>query len=141
VAGFAAVGIVYAMLVVALVNRFASPEVRSPEALASPVNLLVFTVFALTASFVEEMYYRGLLFPMFRREVGMPLAMLIVTMWFGAVHFGQVGKDLWVLFFLAGLGLMTAVARQVTKVIGPSIALHMAYNATVCLNAWLKLKW
>ena len=106
-----------------------------------PVKLLSATVVCLVAVFVDELFYRGLIYPLVRRGVGVVLAVLIVTLWFGLVR-GATGiegarVDQWWLGSMIGLSLVLTLARVFSRNVGLPIAIHMGFSVTFCVAIWL----
>jgi membrane protease YdiL (CAAX protease family) len=70
------------------------------------------------APFVEEMFFRGMIYPVFEKHWGMEAAVLGSAALFASIH-----------AFLVGVALGYARAR--TRSIVPSFLMHIAYNVTL----------
>jgi len=106
-----------------------------------PVRLLSATVVCLVAVFVDELFYRGLIYPLVRRGVGTVLAVVVVTLWFGLLR-GATGTevarvDQWWLGFMIGLSLVLTLARVFSRNVGLPIAIHMGFSVAFCVAIWL----
>ncbi|MBN2582999.1 MAG: CPBP family intramembrane metalloprotease [Planctomycetes bacterium] len=101
------------------------------------VNLLLFSAIAIAAAFFEELYYRGLIYPVLRRWIGVVGAMAIVTIWFGAVHLFSYYRAPLAMLTVTSLGLMAVMLRQFSRSVVPAIAAHLAYNGTVVVVVWI----
>ncbi|MDH4247355.1 MAG: CPBP family intramembrane metalloprotease [Deltaproteobacteria bacterium] len=88
--------------------------------------LLVMVV--LMAPVLEEVLFRGLLFPALRRRMSFWPAALLVTVLFTALHSVQFLAYLPALAGIAALGLLLAWQRERTGSLWPSILLHTGFN-------------
>ena len=82
---------------------------------------------------IEELLFRGIMFGGFTRSYGPVPATLLTTTIFVALHFAEAIHFLPSFLFLAGLGLGAIWLRVRFAAIGPSIAFHFGYNATLGL--------
>ncbi|MBN2310674.1 MAG: CPBP family intramembrane metalloprotease [Candidatus Hydrogenedentes bacterium] len=99
---------------------------------SSPEGLVAFAVLAVMAPFFEEVYYRGFLFPHFRRKLGFLAATAIVSVWFCVPHVAQLlGGDEAGLVQIGAMGLFWTVLRHVSGSLTPCIVCHLTYNATL----------
>jgi hypothetical protein len=86
-----------------------------------------------TLPILEELYYRGFLFSVFKGLVGTIGSAIIVVLWFSLIHAPQIGGD------VAGVVVITCVAGLLTYLryrydsLIPAVAAHMSYNATLAL--------
>lgn len=104
----------------------------------NPANLLMFSVIAIAAAFAEEFYYRGLIFPVLRRWIGVAGAMAIVTVWFAALHLLGYYRAPLAMLTITTLGLAAVLLRHCSRSLLPSIAIHLAYNGTIVILAWIR---
>jgi membrane protease YdiL (CAAX protease family) len=79
------------------------------------------------APFVEEFFFRGLLYRSFRASWGVAAGALISGLLFGVVHLGS--AEAVVLPILAAFGVILALVYEKTQSLWPCIMLHTAYNA------------
>jgi membrane protease YdiL (CAAX protease family) len=99
-------------------------------------RLVLYTVAALavlTAPFVEELIYRGILYSPLQRAVGAPLAVVVVTLLFSAVHVPQYWGTPSTIVLLTLLSLILTVIRAKTGSLLPCVILHTVFNATQSL--------
>ncbi len=86
-----------------------------------------------TAPLVEEVVYRGVLYSAFQRAVGVPAAVILVTLLFALVHVPQYYPSYSTIFLLCLLSLILTLIRVRTKNLLPCIALHTLFNGTQSL--------
>lgn len=96
---------------------------------ASLIALAAFGV--LIAPALEELVFRGFLFPVIERSHGAVAAVLVTSALFSVLHSQQYGGHWQILslLFLVGCALGTVRAR--TGLTLPSTLMHAAYNATL----------
>jgi hypothetical protein len=86
--------------------------------------LLLFVLVALLAPFAEELFFRGMLYPLLRRNRAAWLAIVLNALLFALVHF--------ILPLLPGLfivGLLLAYLRERSASIWPSVCFHVLQNS------------
>jgi uncharacterized protein len=93
----------------------------------------IMSVIAITfAPFMEELFFRGFLYPVLVRRIGTLAAILLTSVLFGLLHGAQLGYSWAVLIiFLVGVALTTV--RAVTKSVASSFLVHVGYNATLSI--------
>jgi uncharacterized protein len=92
----------------------------------------IMSVFAVTiAPLMEELFFRGFLYPVLARRVGMGASILMTSVAFGLLHGDQLRYS-WaavLIIFLVGVALTTV--RALTKSVAASFLLHVGYNGTL----------
>lgn len=86
-----------------------------------------FLAFA-TAPLIEEVIYRGVLYPAAERVMGMGFAIAVVSMLFAGVHVWQYRNNLAVIVVISLLSIILTVARAVTGKLLPSFIIHLVFN-------------
>lgn len=94
----------------------------------------VLSIFGVTmAPLLEELFFRGFLYPVLARRMGLPVAVVLTSAAFGLIHAPQLGRA-WgpvLVVFLVGVAL--TLTRAKTKSVASSMLMHMAYNGTLSL--------
>ncbi len=83
------------------------------------------------APLMEELFYRGFLYPALARRVGMLLSTVVTALAFALMHSSQLGNAWAPLLILFLVGLVLTVVRIITKSVVPSFLIHVGYNATI----------
>jgi membrane protease YdiL (CAAX protease family) len=100
------------------------------ELLKAPSARIAVAIFAVvSAPFVEEVVYRGVLYPALARNVGRIVAILAVSALFLYVHVEQYAGSI---VYLLPLGLLSVVLTSLRAYSGslmPSFVLHLLFNA------------
>ena len=81
-----------------------------------------------TAPLVEEIVYRGVLYPASQRLVGMGWAIAIVSFLFAGVHYWQYQKNLGVFTAIVILSRSLTVIRAVTDSLMIPFVIHLIFN-------------
>lgn len=94
----------------------------------------VLSFFGVTlAPLMEELFFRGFLYPVLARRLGVVISVLLTSIAFGLIHAPQLGRA-WgpvLVVFLVGVAL--TVTRAITKSVAPGFLIHVAYNGTLSL--------
>jgi membrane protease YdiL (CAAX protease family) len=86
-----------------------------------------FLAFA-TAPLVEELIFRGVLYPALQRAIGMVGAVAIVTVLFAGIHVFQYYDNFAVIAVITMLSLSLTLLRARTGRLLPSFVLHLVFN-------------
>src|SRR5205085_2982284 len=85
----------------------------------------------LVAPLVEELLFRGLLFPLLARSLGIASGVVLTAGFFSLIHQSQL-KHAWApLLLLFVVGLALTITRAHTQSVAASWIMHCAYNATL----------
>lgn len=100
------------------------------ELFRSPTSAYAVATFSvLVAPPMEELIFRGVLFPIFERQAGLRAAIGATAILFAAVHIPEYWGAWNHVFFIVLVGLVFSLARGLTGSLAPSVLLHLAYNA------------
>jgi len=98
----------------------------------TPAEAWALSVLSITlAPLMEELFFRGFLYPVLARGIGTPIAVFVTALAFAALHGAQLMFS-WgpvLVIFLVGLVLTMVRARKNSVAAG--VLVHMAYNATI----------
>lgn len=130
-------GPVLAVGVSALGVLIHTPEVRDPirEMITGRASLAVVVVFGvLIAPFVEELFFRGFLFPLIARSVGPWVSIVVTAILFALPHGAQNEWEWQQLVLIALAGVVFGFARYRTGATTASFLMHAGFNATQFLG-------
>lgn len=96
-----------------------------------------FVVALFLAPPVEELLFRGILYGGYCKSMGPVAAAALTTIIFVALHFTELIYQPLAVFAIGGLALGALAMRLRSNAIGPAIALHFGYNATIAILAIL----
>lgn len=102
------------------------------EFISKPKGFVNFLFIAMTyGPIIEEIYYRGFIFPVLQKEISSFRAILYVGLWFGLIHGSQVGGDILSILSIMTAGFILTYIRCKTASLIPSILIHLAYNISL----------
>jgi len=100
---------------------------------SSAVAMTVFAV--IVTPLVEELLFRGVLFPVVARSLNTFWAVILVSVLFGLAHMATYGPDAYSIVQSLVAGLYLTWLRARTKSLPPSIAAHAALNLYATVEA------
>jgi uncharacterized protein len=108
------------------------------EYFRQPVFAYMMAAFGLlVAPIAEELFFRGLAYPVLRRSLGALGAIVITSAAFSLMHQGQLARAWAPLLVLFGVGAALTVIRERTDSVAASWITHVAYNGTLFLTLFL----
>lgn len=96
--------------------------------LSTSVRVAVALLAVLSAPFVEEIVYRGILYTSLAEALGWKLAVALVTILFAVVHAPQYWGSMAALTAILALSLVLTLLRAATRQLLPCIATHLIFN-------------
>jgi len=131
--GFLALG-----AVLAIAGQLLSALLPIPKSLPidqffhSPADAWMMAIFGVTvAPFVEELYFRGFLYPVLARWLGVGLGIVLTAIPFALLHSSQLGNAWGPLVVLFVVGVVLTAVRAVSKSTASSMLVHIGYNLTL----------
>ena len=105
-------------------------ETQIDQLIKSSTAARITTAFlaAATAPFVEELIYRGVLYPAFDRAFGTVCAVLVVSVMFASIHLLQYHNNLGVIAVIAMLSISLTLVRARTGRLFPCFLMHLVFN-------------
>jgi membrane protease YdiL (CAAX protease family) len=81
-----------------------------------------------TAPLIEELIYRGVLYPALERTIGMGFAIAVVSLMFAGVHVLQYSNNLAVIAVITLLSISLTMVRAFTGKLLPCFVIHLVFN-------------
>jgi hypothetical protein len=137
IAGISFIGIGVLMLGLDLLGRFLPMPKNTPfdQFFAHPSDAYLTAVFAISLGPLwEELLFRGFLYPVVARRLGVAWGIILTALPFGLMHYLQYRS--WgavLIIFLVGVVLTTVRAK--TKSVASSFLAHAGYNGTLMVLA------
>lgn len=95
-----------------------------------------------TAPLVEEVIYRGVLYPAIEKAAGIGVAIAAVSLLFAGVHVYQYRNNIAVIFVILLLSIVLTVSRARTGKMLPAFLIHLVFNGIqsilIVLGGFLK---
>lgn len=133
------VGIGILMLGLDLLGRFLPMPKTTPfdQFFEGPLNAYLTAAFAVTLGpLMEELFFRGFLYPVLARRMGVFWGIVLTALPFGLMHYVQYQSWSAVLIIIL-VGAVLTTVRAVTKSVASSFLAHVGYNGTLMvLAAW-----
>lgn len=130
---FSFVGIGVLMLGLDMLGRFLPMPKSTPfeQFFDTPLDAYLTAAFAITLGpLMEELYFRGFLYPVLARRVGAFWSVVLSSLPFGLMHYVQYQSWSAVLIILL-VGLVLGTIRALTKSVASCFLAHVGYNTTL----------
>ncbi len=103
-----------------------------------PINAYLLAAFGLTlAPLLEELFFRGLLYPVLRRKSGVIAAVLLTALAFAAIHSVQLGYAWAPILSIFVVGIVFTLIRVRYDSVAASFLMHCGYNFTLFSLLWM----
>jgi uncharacterized protein len=94
----------------------------------------VLSLFGMTvAPLLEELFFRGFLYPVLARRLGIVAAVILTAVPFGLIHAAQLGWAWGPVLVVFLVGLTLTITRAITRSVAAGVLIHIAYNATISI--------
>jgi uncharacterized protein len=136
VAGFLGIGVL--MLTLDFLSRFLPMPKTTPfdQFFAHPSDAYLTAIFAVTLGpLMEELFFRGFLYPVLARRIGVFWGILLTALPFGLIHAVQYGYAWGAVLVIFLVGVILTTVRAVTKSVGASFLAHVGYNGALMVLA------
>jgi hypothetical protein len=137
VAGLSIFGVGVLMLGFDALGRFLPMPKTTPfdQFFERPMDAYLTVAFAITLGpLMEELFFRGFLYPVIARRMGAVWGIILTALPFGLMHYPQYHSWSAVLIVIM-VGVVLTTVRAVTKSVGSSFLAHVGYNATLMVLA------
>ena len=121
------------LLAVSLLGRFLPMPKSTPfeDLFMRPLDAYIMSVFAVTLGpFMEELFFRGFLYPVLARRMGVAWGIFFTALPFGLMHMFQYGYAWGVVLLIFLMGVVCTAVRATTGSVAASFLVHVGYNAT-----------
>jgi len=101
-----------------------------------PLDAYLLALIAITlAPLMEELFFRGFLYPVLARPMGPMWGIMLSALPFALLHLPQYGYALTAGLVIFIVGVVCGIVRAATKSVGASFLVHVGYNGTQMLIA------
>jgi membrane protease YdiL (CAAX protease family) len=139
--GFSLVGLGVLMLGLDVLGRFLPMPKETPfdQFFARPSDAYLTVAFAITLGpLMEELFFRGFLYPVVARRLGIVWGILLTALPFGLIHAVQYGYAWGAVLIIFLVGVVLTAVRARTKSVASSFLAHVGYNGTLMILAALQ---
>lgn len=102
-----------------------------------PSALLLASFAILVAPLIEELLFRGFLYPALARWTGPFISIVVTASAFALLHGAQLGYSWAPLLLIFIVGVALTVTRVVTRSVATGVIVHMTYNFVLLLQAYI----
>ena len=136
---FTGVGLsVVSLLGSVLLNRWIPKSLPMSEFFKDRPSAFLLAAFAvLVAPFMEELLFRGVLYPALARWTGPVISVLITSLAFTALHGSQLGYSWAALTPIFIVGATLTITRAVKKSVATCVLAHMTYNFVLMVGTYI----
>ncbi|MBZ5698630.1 MAG: CPBP family intramembrane metalloprotease [Acidobacteriia bacterium] len=124
-------------LVVSFASGFLNPQSRLPieQILQARISVALFAVLGvLVAPLVEETIFRGFLYPVIARRLGIAAGVIVTGILFGSMHAAQLWGGWGQIALLILVGIVLTWVRARTGTVAASYFVHLGYNGLQLLG-------
>ena len=101
-----------------------------------PLDAYLLSIIAVSLGpLMEELFFRGFLYPVLARRMGAVWGVLLTALPFGLIHLPQYGWAWGVGLVIFLVGVVCGAVRAATKSVGASVLVHVGYNGMQMLIA------
>jgi hypothetical protein len=83
------------------------------------------------APLMEELFFRGFLYPVLARDIGVSFAIFLTAVAFALLHGAQLGFSWGPVLVIFVVGLVLTIVRARKNSVAAGVLIHMAYNGTI----------
>jgi membrane protease YdiL (CAAX protease family) len=103
---------------------------------AHPSDAYLTAIFAVTLGpLMEELFFRGFLYPVLARRMGAFWGIVLTALPFGLIHAVQYGYAWGAVLIIFMVGIVLTTVRALTKSVASSFLAHVGYNGTLMVLA------
>jgi len=98
----------------------------------TPAEAWALTVFSVTlAPLMEELFFRGFLYPVLRRGIGLTAAIFVTAFAFALLHGAQLMFSWGPVLVIFLVGVVLTMVRAYKDSVAAGVLIHVAYNGTI----------
>jgi membrane protease YdiL (CAAX protease family) len=133
--GFVGIGVALAIFVPVISSHLPVPKsLPIDQMFQSAADAYAMMIFGVAiAPLMEELFFRGFLYPVLVRRLGAVAAVIVTAALFALIHSSQLGRSWSALLIIFIVGLVLTITRALRKSVAASWLVHMAYNGTLSL--------
>jgi len=98
----------------------------------TPAEAWALSILSVTlAPLMEELFFRGFLYPVLARRLGLPVAVFLTALGFALLHGAQLMFAWGPVLVIFLVGVVLTMVRARTNSVAAGVLIHMAYNGTI----------
>jgi membrane protease YdiL (CAAX protease family) len=133
VAIYVVVGFALSLALQALAHFLPIPkELPIDKYFQTPAEAWALGIISITlAPLMEELFFRGFLYPVLARSLGLPVSVFLTALSFALLHGAQLMFSWGPVLVIFLVGVVLTMVRARTNSVAAGVLIHMAYNATI----------
>ena len=133
VAGYVLVGFALSLGLQAVAHFLPIPkDLPIDSFFRTPAEAWALGILSITlAPLMEELFFRGFLYPVLARRVGLPFAVFLTALGFALLHGAQLMFSWGPVLVIFLVGLVLTIVRAKKNSVAAGVLIHMAYNGTI----------
>lgn len=128
------IGFIMPLLSLPVLFYFAPKEYYAEDMLKQSGGIFFIIISSLIASVLEEVFYRGFIFPFLQSKLNSIWAVIITSVFFGISHYANVGNAHVLVGLFILYGFILTMIRYLTKSLIPPIIVHICHNCVLILG-------
>lgn len=129
-----AVGILMPILSSPILISMAPKDFHALDMVKDPIGLIFLILGSMLAPFLEEVFYRGFMFPFFQSKLNSAWSVILTSALFGFSHYMNVGNAELLVALFIGYGFVLSLARYFTGSLISPVIIHMCHNFVLILG-------
>jgi len=133
IAAYVVVGFALSLALQVLAHFLPIPkELPIDNFFRTPAEAWALSILSVTlAPLMEELFFRGFLYPVLARRLGLPIAVFLTALGFALLHVAQLGRAWGPVLVIFLVGIVLTLVRAKTNSVAAGVLIHMAYNGTI----------
>jgi uncharacterized protein len=133
IAGYVVAGFALSLALQVLAHFLPIPkELPIDTFFRTPAEAWALSILSITlAPLMEELFFRGFLYPVLARGIGVPFAVFLTALGFAALHGAQLMFSWGPVLVIFLVGLVLTIVRARRNSVAAGVLIHMAYNGTI----------
>ncbi len=135
IAGYVLAGFALSVALQGLAHFLPIPkELPIDNFFKTPAEAWALGILSITlAPLMEELFFRGFLYPVLARRLGLSVAVFLTALGFALLHGAQLMFSWGPVLVIFLVGVVLTLVRAKTNSVGAGVLVHMAYNATITI--------
>jgi membrane protease YdiL (CAAX protease family) len=133
IAGYVLAGFVLSVALQVVAHFLPIPkELPIDSFFRTPAEAWALGILSVTlAPLMEELFFRGFLYPVFARRLGVAVAIFLTALAFALLHGAQLMFSWGPVLVIFLVGMVLTMVRAKTNSVAAGVIIHMAYNGTI----------
>jgi membrane protease YdiL (CAAX protease family) len=135
IAGYVLAGFALSVALQGLAHFLPIPkELPIDSFFKTPAEAWALGILSITlAPLMEELFFRGFLYPVLARRLGLPVSVFLTALAFALLHGAQLMFSWGPVLVIFLVGVVLTMVRAKTNSVAAGVLVHMAYNATITI--------